>query len=83
LILPTIFASIDSAEARYLKKGDLIAVEDYEGNILKRRIVRMSERLAFVCTTQEYEEARKERREPLGVGWPVEDVEDRENLKLK
>lgn len=57
-----------------LKIGDLIYVTDWEGEVLERRVVRKSGNLVFVCTEGEYKSARDENREPVAVGWPVENV---------
>lgn len=57
-----------------MKIGNLATVRDWEGKLLERRIIRICGNLAFVCTDQEFRLAREESRDPVVVGWPVEDV---------
>ncbi len=57
-----------------MKIGDLVEVLDWQGTTLTRRVVRTCEKLVFVCTEEEYESARAERREPIAVGWPIDGV---------
>ena len=57
-----------------MKNGDLVEVLDWRGDRLTRQVVASSEKLVFVCTKEEYENARTEQREPIAVGWPIEAV---------
>ena len=56
--------------AKRLKVGELINVEDWEGKILRRRVVDICGNLVFVCTDEELQVSIKEQREPITVGWP-------------
>lgn len=55
-----------------LKVGQIVRVEDCNGEFLERRIVAICGKLVFICTDQEFKRAKNEGREPLSVGWPVE-----------
>jgi len=57
-----------------LKKGSLVEVLDWEGIVLKRRVVSVCGNLVFICTDQEFITAKNEGRDPVAVGWPKDAV---------
>lgn len=57
-----------------MKSGQTIRVRGYGGEELVRRVVRLEKNIVVVCRLEEYEAARSEGREPVGVGFHVEDV---------
>jgi hypothetical protein len=72
------------------RTGDLVAVKDFEGTTLIRRIVSIEGDVLLVCTDEEYAAARREKRTPVSIGfkaayvvpgpelpWQSKDVEGR------
>jgi hypothetical protein len=57
-----------------MKPGDAIQVVDYMGDRLTRRVVALENERVFVCTEEELQQAKLENREPLCVGFPIEDA---------
>ena len=66
--------SIAPLDRNSLKRGDLVDVLDWQGKRLKKRVVRTSGQLVFVCTDEESSASRAEQHEPIIVGWPAESV---------
>jgi hypothetical protein len=62
------------ALAMKIKPGDLIRLRTYGRGEIERRVVGVSEKVVFVCRNEEYEEAMREGREPICVGFPMKDV---------
>jgi hypothetical protein len=60
--------------AKQLKIGALVRVRDWEGKLLQRRVVTVCGNLLFVCTDEELREAGKEGRDPITVGWPLDEA---------
>lgn len=54
--------------------GDIVRVRAYGGEILSRRVVNADAVTVVVCNEVEYASALEERREPAGIGFPVDDV---------
>lgn len=54
--------------------GNEVTVIDYAGNRLKRILVSLEHNVAFVCKSEEFELARKENREPICMGFMVDDL---------
>ena len=57
-----------------LDKGAVIRVRDFKGEVLTRRLVDEQPKVVVVCSEREYQAARAEGREPLGIGFPKSDV---------
>jgi hypothetical protein len=57
-----------------MKLGDSIQVIDFRGDKLTRRVVALENEKVFVCTEEELQQAKLENREPLCVGFPIEDA---------
>lgn len=57
-----------------LQNGDLIRVRAYGGRAVDRRLVEVRGQTAVVTTDEEYQAAKKERREPISIGFPLSDV---------
>ena len=58
-----------------MNTGDLVAVRVYGGEIVHGRVVvEVHARGVLVCRAAEWEASKRERREPVVVGFPVEDV---------
>jgi len=52
-----------------MKKGDLVLAETFSGEKVKRRVVEKEGDTVYICTEEEWLSAKKERREPLCVGF--------------
>lgn len=57
-----------------LKRGSLIKVRAFGGKEIVRRFFAKRNATVLICSEEEYESARLEKREPLCVGFPVADV---------
>jgi len=51
------------------RTGDWVAVRDFEGTALKRRIVGIQGDVLLVCTDEEYAAAKREKRTPVSIGF--------------
>jgi hypothetical protein len=49
-------------------------VRVYGGGLVRRQVVEVHARGVLCCRSEEYALAKQEGREPLAVGFPVEDV---------
>jgi hypothetical protein len=58
-----------------IKRGQAVIVSDAWGTRLSRKVVEVSELKVWVCSSEEFERAMREHREPACVGFPKEDVE--------
>lgn len=58
-----------------MKRGQLVTVRGAWGSVFSRKVVDISALKVWVCSPEEFEKAMHERREPLCVGFPREDVE--------
>lgn len=57
-----------------LRPGQPVSVTDAWGRNLLRKVVAVSGQKVWVCKPEEFEKARRERREPVCVGFPREAV---------
>lgn len=57
-----------------LKRGTLIRVRAFGGKEIVRRFLAKRNGTVLICSDQEYQSARREKREPLCVGFPMADV---------
>ena len=64
-----------------MEQGDFVRVTQYGGEKLTRRVVSDWGETVIVCNEKEYLAAHNDGREPQGVGFPREYVEeiDRQN----
>ncbi len=62
-----------------LQNGDAIRVKTYGGRVIDRRLVEVRGRVAVVTTDEEYQAAKKEKREPICIGFPLSDVTKRKS----
>jgi hypothetical protein len=56
------------------KAGQLVAAKTYGGERITRRVVRDLGRTVVICSEAEYKAAKREERQPEGVGFPRADV---------
>ncbi len=61
-----------------IKRGDLVKVKAFENKVYTRRLVSVESGIAVITTSEEYELAAKEQREPVCIGFPASDVEGAE-----
>jgi hypothetical protein len=64
-----------------VRNGDTVRVRTYGGKIVTRRLVEVRDRVALVTTDEELQRANKEGREPVCIGFPVEDIVEREKIE--
>jgi len=57
-----------------MKPGQMIRLRAYGGQIIERRLVRLDKNTLVVCRPEEYDAAQSERREPIVVGFHIEDA---------
>ena len=57
-----------------LKMGALIKVRAFGGKEIVRRFIAKQNATILICSDEEYESARREKRKPLCVGFPLSDV---------
>jgi hypothetical protein len=62
-------------------KGGLIKLRAFGGKQIVRRFVGKRRGTVLICSDQEYKSAIRERRDPLCVGFPLEDVMGDETKK--
>lgn len=55
-----------------MHKGQKVIVEEAFAGEQVKAVVDWNDRLVFVCREEEYENAKKESREPNSVGFPQE-----------
>ena len=53
-----------------MESGQWVRLRGYGGQTLERRLVQETEQHLIVCTTEEFEQAIKEGRPPVAVGFP-------------
>jgi hypothetical protein len=62
------------------QKGDIVSVKAFPNQILTRRVVGiMDGQKILVCNNDEYETALSEQRDPVAIGFRIEDVIMNEN----
>ena len=54
--------------------GQLVTVKLYGGDTAIRRVIVDRGSVVVICAEQEYVNAKREDREPIGLGFPREDV---------
>jgi hypothetical protein len=59
-----------------MNRGQKVKVTEYGGKKLVRRVVLDRGKSVVVCNETEYIAAIKEEREPAGIGFPRESVEE-------
>lgn len=52
-----------------LKTGCLVEVTAFKGEVLKRRVVEISDSTVYVCREDEWQAATEQKREPESVGF--------------
>jgi hypothetical protein len=57
-----------------LKRGALIKVRAFGGKQIIRRFLAKRDGTVLICSDEEYQSARLERRKPTCVGFPLSDV---------
>jgi hypothetical protein len=57
-----------------LKKGSLITVRAFGGKEIVRRFLAQRNGTILICSEEEYQSARLEKRQPTCVGFPISDV---------
>jgi hypothetical protein len=57
-----------------MRPGEKVEVTVYGGAKVIRTLVQVNDNKAFICKTDEWTKARAENREPICVGFPLEDV---------
>lgn len=57
-----------------METGQLVKVRAYGGHELPRIIIKVEKDVVVVCSPEEYRLAKMQGREPLGVGFHLEDV---------
>lgn len=57
-----------------MNSGQMIKLRAYGNEVITRRLVRLDKDIVIVCQPDEYETARSEEREPIGVGFHITDV---------
>lgn len=60
-----------------MKEGDLVLLRAYGGDEIVRVVVAVRPGVLHVTTREEYDAARREGRDPVCVGFPVEDALER------
>ena len=57
-----------------LETGEILQVRTFDRGIVERQLVRVSGDIAELTTPEEYQAAAREGREPIRIGFPVQDV---------
>jgi hypothetical protein len=57
-----------------MKPGDVVKLRAYGSQEIERRVVEANEDVVLVCRNEEYEEAMRQGRQPLCVGFPKKAV---------
>jgi hypothetical protein len=64
-----------------MSEGQLVTVRLYGGGTAVRRVLSVAQNVIEVCSEEEYQSAKREGREPLSLGFPIEDVIDSESIQ--
>lgn len=62
-------------------KGQLVTVRLYGGTTAIRRVVADKKKFVVVCAEEEFRLAEQEGREPEGIGFPLDDIVQAEELR--
>jgi hypothetical protein len=54
--------------------GQMVTVELYGGELAQRRVIADRGKVVVICAEEEYVSAKREGRDPEGVGFPRENV---------
>jgi hypothetical protein len=54
--------------------GQMVTVKLYGGEKVQRRVVAIKGKIIVICAEEEYQAARREGREPEGLGFPESDI---------
>lgn len=65
-----------------MKLGQMVKLRAYGGEELVRVVVQLHNDTVVVCRPEEYENARLQGREPIGVGFHLKDVISKSGEKL-
>jgi hypothetical protein len=57
-----------------LRKGDLIKLRGYKGKSIVRRFLGTRNETVLICSNDEFQAARREKRDPVAVGFQLRDV---------
>ncbi|MGA7339755.1 MAG: hypothetical protein WBE72_19475 [Terracidiphilus sp.] len=55
-------------------RGQVVTVKLFGGETAQRRVVAVKENVVVICAEEEYQTAKRQGREPEGLGFPWEDV---------
>jgi hypothetical protein len=62
--------------------GEIVQVKTFTDGIVELRVTGGNKGTVFLCNEFEFQSAQKEKREPISIGFPIEDiVTDQENKK--
>ena len=64
-----------------MERGDKITAKTFDDKFLECRLVEIRGRTAVICSEREWEAARRQRREPDCLGWPLADIKERASEK--
>ncbi len=67
----TAFQYALARKPRLMKPGEPVALRDFEGRTLTRRVVSVQGDVVLVCTDEEYTAAKREKRCPISVGFKM------------
>jgi hypothetical protein len=57
-----------------MTRGQLVTVRLYGGETAQRRVVAVKENVVVICAEEEYQTAKRQGRDPEGLGFPWIDV---------
>lgn len=62
--------------------GEVVKVQTFRDGLVERRVVGSAKGTVYLCNESEFVEAKKEKRQPDALGFPVEDIiRERESAK--
>jgi hypothetical protein len=64
------------SEAKAMEKGQKIKVVGFDGEVAECRLYSVEGKTALVCSEQEWQEAKAEKRAPDCLGWPLSSVRE-------
>jgi hypothetical protein len=56
------------------KIGQIVKVETFDGKLIECRLIGIEKQTAIVCSEREWKAAKREKREPNCLGWPMASV---------
>jgi hypothetical protein len=63
-----------------MKNGQTVIVETFDHKLIECRLVETRGETAIVCSEREWRLARREKREPDCLGWPLSSVREKEAI---